>query len=177
VVDAADDRGPVPGQRQDVEPPERPGVVEPLGKELAHRRPKLLVGERIGVIGLGDVPVEIDVLRLDPGRAPQPQAWLDDPLSEAGERADPLRDPLAQLRDRRRPAARVGSEDQHLAGVALDHLRLQAQDLGVVLAQSLPCGCAHGVIFAPGEVSVIPRFSRCAPGREEATTKGDNANG
>src|SRR5215208_5077217 len=74
VVDAPDYRSAVAGQWQDVQSPEGPGVVEPLGEQLADRGPELLVGERIRVGRFGQVPVEVDITGFDPGRAPEAEA-------------------------------------------------------------------------------------------------------
>src|SRR4051794_32081979 len=99
MVDAGDDRHAIPGQREAVEPPERSRVVEPLGEQLPDRTSKLLIREWIRMHGPGDVPVEIDVVGIDPGRAPEPEPGFDDPLSQARIAPDSLEDPLAQLRD------------------------------------------------------------------------------
>ncbi len=50
VVDAPDQRDPLAGQRQRVEAPERPRVIEALGEQVADGAAELLVGERIRMI-------------------------------------------------------------------------------------------------------------------------------
>ena len=102
VVDPRDHRDAAAGQGQDVETPQRAGVIEPLGEQLTDGLAKLLVGERIGALGLGHVPVEVDVGDLDPGGPTEPQPGLRHSLAEAREGAHPLRDPRPQPGGRRR---------------------------------------------------------------------------
>ena len=82
VVDPRDHRDALAGQRQDVEAPQRAGVVEALGEQLPDGAAELLVGERIGVLGLGHVPVEVDLGGLDPGRPAEPEAGFLHSLAE-----------------------------------------------------------------------------------------------
>ena len=78
-MDAPDERGSRAGQRQRVQPPQRAGVIESLREQVADRLAELLVGERVGVIGLREVPVEVHLGSLHPGGPAEPQARLLDP--------------------------------------------------------------------------------------------------
>ena len=120
MVDPPDQGGSVAGQRERVEAPQRPGVVEALGEQIPDCAPQLLIGERIGPIRLGDVPAEVHVGRLNPGRPAKPQAGLLHPLAEPRKGPDPFRDLIAKPVDRERLTVGAGGDDQNLPRVALD---------------------------------------------------------
>ena len=136
VVDAPDQPGAAPCQGHEVKPPQRPGVIEALGEDPAGGVAEGIVVERLGDLELGDVPVEIDLRRFDPdGRAAARDL---DPAAERLQARQTLGDPPAQALDIN--ASRPGSgrlEHEQLAGVALDRIRLQMKDLGVVEAERL----------------------------------------
>jgi hypothetical protein len=133
-------------------------VVEALGEQIPNGPAELLVGEGIRVIRLGNVPVEIQIGSLDPGRPAEPEARFLDFLAESRKRLHPLSHPIAEAVDGERAPVGARRDDQELAGVAFDHARLQAQDLRIVLAEPFSDGAAHTLMIAPAGVVVMLVF-------------------
>ena len=136
VVDAADQAGAAALQRDHVEPPQRPLVVEALGQDLAGERcgsPPRTSGSSPSCAG--DVPVEVDLLGRDPARAPRrgPSSTRSRSRGRPPIRSATRSRSGAALR----PSPPRWLEHQHLAGVTLDRVGLQAQDLDVVEAEGL----------------------------------------
>ena len=137
VVDAADQGGAASGERHHVDPPQRPRVVQALGEQLAGQHSQLGAVQRVAVRDLRDVPGEVRV-GIYPGGGGRGRI-VHSP-AQPGQRLDALADALAQALDVERAALVIRAQHQHLAGVALDRVGLQAQDLGVVEAELLGHG-------------------------------------
>ncbi len=106
VVHAADQGGAAVADRDHVDPPQRPIVIEALGQQLARQLTQPRLVQRLRGC-LGDVPVQVGV-GLDPGRGRGP--GVVHPAAQPGQGGDPLGDALAQAgwhrADRHRRPAR-----------------------------------------------------------------------